>query len=319
MNTIAKSADSNGPSTMPTANDLGAVMSFAAKAPGDRTALHDVPAALRRFDQFDFRELFAGVRSVAIVGNAATVLEFDNGELIDGYDMVVRFNRAQTTGIEQKIGHRTDLLVANELNRLDIAPSPADTLRPRCVLSFTIREPGFDIMPFRRWVGDDIPTLCSPPPDIIGFDQVGRSRLLTQGSYTLYFLLNTLRIERLFLTGFTMFGAGPGGSQKYYEPKAHKLALGTYHDLDQEPQLFCNFLASFKGVLQVTEEVSGLLKQLGHRRLGEVQCVQEGRLPRLNVSERLRARFAHQLIRWGTRMRRSVEKSNRAYFESIKR
>jgi Glycosyltransferase family 29 (sialyltransferase) len=277
------------------------------------------PAALRRFDQFDFRDLFADIRSVAIVGNAATILEFDNGELIDRHDMVVRFNRAQTAGVEDKIGRRTDLLVANELNCLEIAPSPAETLKPRCVLSFVLREPGFDITPFRAWVGDDIPTLCSLPPDIIGFKQTGRTRLLTQGSYTLYFLLNSIRFERLFITGFTMFGAGPGGSQKYYEPTKHKRSLGTYHDLDQEPRLFCEMLASFKGTLQVTEEVSGLLTRLGYGDLIKGPRGQDGRLPSLSLSERFRARLAHQLLRWGTRMRRSVEKSNRAYFEGIER
>jgi hypothetical protein len=278
-----------------------------------------VPAALRRFDQFDFRDMFADVRSVAIVGNAATILEFDNGELIDSHDMVVRFNRAQTTGIEDKIGRRTDVLVANELNSLEIAPSPAETLRPRCVLSFVLRAPGFDIAPFRAWVGDDIPTLCSLPPDIIGFEQTGRTRLLTHGSYTLYLLLRSLSIERLFVTGFTMFGAGPGGSQKYYEPTKHKRSLGTYHDLDQEPRLFCEMLASFKGTLQVTEEVSGLLLRQGYGDLIKGPRLQDGRLPSLSVSEQLRARLAHHLLRWGTRMRRSVEKSNRAYFEGIER
>jgi hypothetical protein len=263
--------------------------------------------------------MFAGVRSVAVVGNAATILEFDHGGLIDSHDMVVRFNRAQTTGVEDKIGRRSDLLVANEKNCLEIAPSPAETLRPRCVLSFVLREPGFDAAPFRAWIGDDIPTLCSLPPDIIGYDQTGRTRLLTQGSYTLYFLLNSIRIDRLFVTGFTMFGAGPGGAQKYYEPTKHKRALGTYHDLDQEPRLFCEMLASFKGALQVTEEVSGLLDHLGYGDLIKGPRVQEGRLPSLTWSERLRARLAHQLLRWGTRMRRSVEKSNRAVFESIKR
>ena len=284
-----------------------------------RAGPSELPTGLKRFDQFDFRDMFADVRSVAIVGNAATILEFDNGVLIDGHDMVVRFNRAQTAGIEDKIGRRTDLLVANEKNSLDIAPSPAETLKPRCVLSFTIREAGFDITPFRRWVGDGIPTLCAPPPDIIGFDHAGRTRLLTQGSYALYFLLNTLPIERLFLTGFTMFGAGPGGSQKYYEPKTHKLALGTYHDLDQEPRLFCEMLASFKGALQVTDEVAGLLERLGHGDLTKRQGAEGSRLPKLTVSERLRARLAHKLLQWGARMRRSVEKSNRVVFENIKR
>jgi hypothetical protein len=278
-----------------------------------------VPTALRRFDQFDFRDMFDGVRSVAIVGNAATVLEFDNGELIDSHDMVVRFNRAQTTGVEGKIGRRTDVLVANELNCLDIAPSPAKTVKPRCVLSFMLREPGFDIAPFRAWVGDDIPTLCSVPPDILGYKQTGRTRLLTQGSYALYFLLNSIRIERLFITGFTMFGAGPGGSQKYYEPTKHKRSVGTYHDLDQEPHLFCEMLASFEGSLQATEEVAGLLVRQGYGDLIKGPRDQAGRLPSLTLSERFRARLAHQLLRWGTRMRRSVEKSNRAYFEGIER
>jgi hypothetical protein len=297
---------------------VGAVRTDAT-APAAPSERSDVPAGLRRFDQFDFRDMFAAVRSVAIVGNAATILEFDNGQLIDSHDMVVRFNRAQTTGIENKVGRRTDLLVANEKNCLEIAPSPSETLKPRCVLSFTIREPGFDITPFRNWVGDDIPMLCAPPPDIIGFEHAGRTRLLTQGSYALYFLLNTLHIESLFLTGFTMFGAGPGGSQKYYEPTKHKRSLGTYHDLDQEPRLFCEMLASFKGALQVTEEVSGLLVRLGYRDLIKGPRVQDGQLPSLTLSERLRARLAHQLLRWGTRMRRSVEKSNRAYFEGIER
>ncbi len=294
------------------------MMSGGTKWPADRIAPSDVPAASKRFDQFDFRDLFSGVRSVAIVGNAATVLEFDNGELIDSHDMVVRFNRAQTKGIEHKIGRRTDLLVANELNCLDRAPSPADTVKPRCMLSFVLREPGFDIAPWRKWVGDDIPTLCSLPPDIIGFEQTSRTRLLTHGSYTLYFLLHSIPIERLFLTGFTMFGAGPGGSQKYYEPKNHLKAIGTYHDLDQEPRLFCDMLATFKGELRVTEEVSGLLTRLGHGDLVTGSSKGDRRLPTLTFSEKVRARLANRLLRWGTRMRRSVEKSNRAAFESIR-
>jgi hypothetical protein len=71
--------------------------------------------------------------------------------------------------------------------------------------------------------------------------------------------------------------------------------------------------------LQVTEEVSGLLTRLGYGDLIGGPRTQGGRLPSLTLSERLRAQLAHQLLRWGTRMRRSVEKSNRAYFEDIRR
>jgi|APTNR8051073442_1049403.scaffolds.fasta_scaffold00732_13 hypothetical protein len=272
-----------------------------------------------RFDQYDFRDMFADARSVAIVGNAATVLEFSNGPHIDGHDIVVRFNRAQVGGVEDKLGRRTDILVANENNSLAIAPSPADTLKPRAVVSFTMRGPEFDITPFRAWVGDSVATLCCPPPDIIGFPQPGRTRLLTQGTYALYFLTSMLTIDKLFITGFTMFGAGPGGSQKYYEPKWHRRDIGTYHDLDIEPELFCAMLASFKGDLEMTAEVAGLLERRGYRRSAGTTGADWQRGTGAGWSTALRARLAYRLIRWGTRLRRSVEASDRAQFDGIRR
>ena len=271
----------------------------------------------RRFDQFDLRDMFASVRSVAIVGNAATILDYENGPLIDSHDMVVRFNRAQTTGVEAKLGRRTDLLVANETNSLDLAPSPADTLAPRCVLSFVLRGPDFDIAPFRAWVGDSIPCLCLVPPDIIGFAQQGRTRLLSHGTYALYLLTQILRIERLFVTGFTMFGAGPGGAQKYYGPADRK--AGTYHDLDQEPRLFCDILAAFPGELQVTAEVDALLQRHGVRSQTRLGATANTATPRLTAYEKLQAGLARRLLRWGTRLRHAVEKSNQAQFRNIKR
>ena len=270
-----------------------------------------------RFDQFDFRDMFASARSAAVVGNAATILEYQNGALIDSHDMVVRFNRAQTRGLEDKIGSRTDLLVANELNSLDIAPSPAQTARPRCILSFILQRPGFDIAPFRTWVGDDIPILCSFPPDIIGFHQAGRTRLLTHGTYTIYVLLKLFDLERLYVTGFNMFGAGDGGAQKYYGPT--KDVQGTYHDLDVEATLLCEILASFPGELQVTGEVASLLCRQGYGDVVEGRRRAGGELPALSLSERLRARLAWWLLKRGTSMRRSVEKSKKASFHDVLR
>ena len=73
--------------------------------------------------------------------NADTILDHASGERIDGCDIVVRFNRAHVDGIEAKVGRRTDILVANRNYNLKKAPSPAATLRPRCVvwiLSFAV-------------------------------------------------------------------------------------------------------------------------------------------------------------------------------------
>ena len=77
-----------------------------------------------------FHEMFAHARSMALVGNAETILEHASGERIDGCDLVVRFNRAHVAGIEDKVGRRTDILVANRNYNLRKAPSPAETLQP---------------------------------------------------------------------------------------------------------------------------------------------------------------------------------------------
>jgi hypothetical protein len=45
----------------------------------------------QRFDVYDLRDACADVRSVAMVGNAATILERQNGALIDSHDLVIRF------------------------------------------------------------------------------------------------------------------------------------------------------------------------------------------------------------------------------------
>ena len=83
-------------------------------------------------------------RSMALVGNADTILEHASGARIDGCDVVVRFNRAHVDGIEDKVGRRTDILVANRNYNLSKAPSPAETLQPRCVVCFLEPQPGID-------------------------------------------------------------------------------------------------------------------------------------------------------------------------------
>jgi hypothetical protein len=39
-----------------------------------------------------------------MVGNAATILQRQNGALIDSHDLVMRLNRAHVEGVEDKIG-----------------------------------------------------------------------------------------------------------------------------------------------------------------------------------------------------------------------
>lgn len=261
-----------------------------------------------RFDVFDFQAMFKDVRSVAVVGNAPTVLDHVNGARIDAHDLVVRFNRARVEGLEDRLGSRTDLLVANELNSVAIAPRPASVLQPRCILSFVMREPGFDPEPFRDWA-QGVPTLCTLPPDLLGVPVQPRTRLLTQGTYAIYTLLKLLTVERLFVTGFTMFGAVPGGAQKYLGPA--RRGRGTYHELDLEPRLLAAILNGFQGQLEVTPEIAELQARYGGE--GRPKARQE-----LGLYQRLMGRLAWRLIETGVRLRRGLERRQPVQFEDIK-
>ncbi len=135
-------------------------------------------------DIFNFRDMFAGVESVAFVGNASSILSWKNGDRIDACDMVVRFNRAYVEGLEDKIGARTDVLVANDLNSLDLSPSPVETLKPRCVVTFVKPKVDLSTGPLKEWVGD-IPHVITLGPDIPNIRGAERTRSLTMGTYAL--------------------------------------------------------------------------------------------------------------------------------------
>lgn len=245
-------------------------------------------------------ETFRGAESLAIVGNAPTVRDHEHGELIDSHDIVVRFNRIQTEGLEDKIGRRTDILCVNAANSLAKAPPPAETSRPQAMVCFVSPQGcrQVDFAAFQQWVGD-IPILLTFGPDMIGLTGATRSRPLTSGTYILFTLLRLLEIKRLFATGFTMFGAVPGGAGKVYEGQTS--GVGSFHDIDQESALFAETLSQFSGELVLTPEVKSLVERFGtnrnlrpktlgwHKRAGVRQWLARGiswRLLRLAMSLR---------------------------------
>ena len=52
-------------------------------------------------------------KNVAIVGSSARLNDSLNGKLIDGYDEVIRFNRAVVDGYENNVGNKTSLRIVN--------------------------------------------------------------------------------------------------------------------------------------------------------------------------------------------------------------
>jgi hypothetical protein len=251
-------------------------------------------------DPFQFRDLFPSIRSLAVVGNSPSVLEWHNGAKIDSADLVVRFNRARTAGLEDKIGSRTDVLVVNASNSLEKAPPPQTLCEPRCLVCF-ISPDGtrtHDVGPFAEWAGD-VPVLFTFGPDLIGLPAPTRQRPLTSGSYALYTLLRLFTIQRLFVTGFTMFGATEGGAGKYWnEPMPH---AASAHDLDHEAGLFVRTLAAHKGELELTPEVAALAAQRDFRS-GSTATARTNRL-----SKHIAAGLSWRFLTLGMVLRRVAE------------
>ena len=62
----------------------------------------------------EFKEIFNGAKSIAIVGNSEKLLEKNFGKEIDNYDFVIRFNRAPTKNYEKYVGQKTSLRVVGD-------------------------------------------------------------------------------------------------------------------------------------------------------------------------------------------------------------
>lgn len=250
-----------------------------------------------------FHEMFADARSMALVGNADTILEHASGERIDGCDLVVRFNRAHVAGIEDKVGRRTDILVANRNYNLKKAPAPAGVLRPRCVVCFLEPGPEIDWQAFAEWTGD-LPTLTVFAPDLLAAAQVPRTRPVTMGTNALYTFTNLFRLERLFLTGFTFYGAAGSGQGVYWQDE--RKSRGMFHDLEPEAQIFASIVARFAGEVEATPEVQELLRRYGSG------AAAAGHGP--SRLDGIHARIGWQLIRWGMRLRRRAEARSRGRY-----
>jgi hypothetical protein len=255
--------------------------------------------------------MFADARSFAVVGNAPTILEHENGAQIDAHDVVVRFNRATTEGLESKVGGRTDILVVNANNSRAMAPSPTETVRPKCIVCFVSPQgvPGIQAAAFADWVGE-LPVLLTFGPDLIDLPSGNHTRPMTSGTYFLLMILRMLTVEQLFVTGFTMFGIKGGASSKYYADD--RAGVGAFHDLDVESQIFAALLSSYQGRLDLTDEVARLVYGASVNTDGTTTHAAVGSSARqATLVKRVASGLAWRVLGVGMRLRRYAEsKSN---------
>ncbi len=250
-----------------------------------------------------FHDFFRDCKSMAIVGNADTILNYENGHFIDAHDVVVRFNKAYTAGVERNVGSRTDILVANATYSASKAARPRESVNPRCIVCFLEPRQDTNYSAFLDWVRG-VPTLMVFIPDLIGVPQTQRTRPVTLGTDALYTFLRLFSLECLFLTGFTFYGAAGGSRRVYWEDR--RVSRGLFHDLGIEARIFAHLANSFEGELHVTAEVEDVLNSYGSAR-------RRGRPP-ISRTESLYARVGWHLIDWGMRLRMRAEARGSARF-----
>jgi hypothetical protein len=214
----------------------------------------------------DLQDLFKGCRSMAIVGSSSSVLEWENGEYIDSYDIVVRFNRSTVDGKEKSVGSRTDIIVANDANSLEKAPPPEETSQPKCVVTYANTKAIGNRTEksrnrFFQWV-KNTPLFLTGGPEILVCDIPKRKRGFTMGTYAMASLPYYLRVERLFVTGFTMFGEVNGGTGHY--SKKSDRANSTWHDANLEGRVIGALLGNLECDVTVTSEVARLIENQGY-------------------------------------------------------
>ncbi|MEA3445676.1 MAG: glycosyltransferase family 29 protein [Bacteroidota bacterium] len=254
---------------------------------------------MSEYDIFKFRDKYKGVKSIAFVGNSSSVLSYENGKLIDSYDMVIRYNRAYTKGIEKNIGSKTTVLISNDINGLKKSPSPSEVLQPEFVLAFSKPKSESMLSELRQWIGDT-PYLISLEPDLYNLGISKRTRSLSMGTYSLYTFLRLFDVEKIFLTGFTMFGIAPGGGEKYFERWKNK-GVGKFHDIDEEAVIFNQIIKQFMGKIEMSPEVEKLVGLYNKKVKSDLKNP---------IYIKLLLFLSKKLLHYGFVLRRKIERSN---------
>jgi len=207
---------------------------------------------------FEFIERFPAGRSLAVVGNAPSVLTGQFGPTIDDHDVVVRFNECALDSYETNIGRRTDILVSNPY-----AENRRPLLDGRSAAVLLILAPQTrrgDAAAFARWAGDH-PVLFSYTPALVGVAGSDHTAALTTGTYAIHLLARLLQPSRIFLTGFTLFA---DKQRTHYWPGAPAPGLKA-HDMRREALIFCSILNSLTAPVTATADVLSVFQRTGVR------------------------------------------------------
>jgi hypothetical protein len=216
----------------------------------------------------NFKDFVAGKR-IAAVGPAPSVIGSKQKESIDGYDLVMRFNKACPVPSEvvADTGNRCDIIcnclepMAKSGGHLD--PNIWKTNGVKWVLSAYPKDVWFNkghAANFQRKLGNRLPMEFPPDKEYVDF-QTSLGTRPNSGLCGIWYLLS-LPIKEIYVTGFTF---GRGGYHKGYfdtiSPEQYeKLANGPHHK--QEPQrLYFKKLLANEPRLKVDEPMRAIIEE----------------------------------------------------------
>jgi hypothetical protein len=204
---------------------------------------------------FDLVSRFASKGSLILVGSAPSLRASNQGEWIDSFDVVVRFNGCAIRGFEQDVGSRTDILVTNPYSETFHRP-PADGLECGMILVIARQTRRGDKEAFAEWAGDrDV--LFTYTPDIYGLEIPPRAGGVTTGVYAISLLKRVLQPSRLAVTGFTLF---QDQTAHYW---SDEMPGGVaHHDLKRDAEMLVMLLNSHGKNVAVTSEIKWLARRI---------------------------------------------------------
>ena len=207
----------------------------------------------KEFSSDWFHKCFGNVKSMAIVGNAPSIKDYNYGEIIDSYDLVCRFNRYEIHQYERYVGRRTDLFVTNLLTSV-----PEEKLRNDGVKGILISRPlsrkhvynvalGIMLTNFQAirnmnisFLNEDDFELLYVKLGIPMDDETGRNP--TSGIAVLYAILKHLRMDNILLIGFNFFDMERSriDGLHYFSKDLHRKLdeLHKYHPQEMEEKMF---------------------------------------------------------------------------------
>lgn len=205
---------------------------------------------IQQITPFEFLDQFPAGKKVAFIGNSPRLLEHANGEVIDNYDVVVRFNECRMTGFEKQLGTKTTILVTNPYaeNRNGLALEGRTAELVVCIFQQTRRA---ELASFNRWLGSNRKVMFSYCPDLVGVEGNQHVASCTTGTYGIQLLWRILRPSEIFVTGFSMFDQI---DKSHYWTDQVSEGLRA-HDTTIEAGIFVRLLNSIKCPVKVTPEV----------------------------------------------------------------